>query len=296
MSDSIPPVYIQREILNILHVKPLLRFRSVSKTWKSIIDTHFIKHYSGPDHLLVQARDLDDNRTTIYVAFADDHTFPKHKLSLPIPPSLKDLDYCFNIGSSRGLLCMHTFNSSYNGFVVWNPSIGKVVSIQGGMYGTVVGFGVCRETDDPKIVKIVYTGTEGENNFKSRVEVFALSTGAWRSSYGGSDLTNEIIDRLHFISKTGIEIDGYHYWLARDRFTYKGASMIISFDMTSEEFRQVGKSLAVFVATKDGRGELSFECHASMMEYGLPKLFTKLFTIAPTIYDLHVLGGLEKFF
>ncbi|MFS8015869.1 putative F-box domain-containing protein [Helianthus anomalus] len=45
MSDHIP-FEIQEEIMNMLPVKSLLRFRSVCKAWSSLIESSdFITHY-----------------------------------------------------------------------------------------------------------------------------------------------------------------------------------------------------------------------------------------------------------
>ncbi|KAJ0828768.1 putative F-box domain-containing protein [Helianthus annuus] len=45
MSDNVP-FEIQEEIIKRLPVKSLIRFRSVSKSWKSLIDSsNFITHY-----------------------------------------------------------------------------------------------------------------------------------------------------------------------------------------------------------------------------------------------------------
>ncbi|MFS8020011.1 putative F-box domain-containing protein [Helianthus anomalus] len=67
MSDNIP-FEIQEEIIKKLPVKSLIQFRSVSKTWKSLIDSSdFIKHYRGHmQHLLVRYIDKVDIREKKY--------------------------------------------------------------------------------------------------------------------------------------------------------------------------------------------------------------------------------------
>ncbi|KAI3776462.1 hypothetical protein L1987_46247 [Smallanthus sonchifolius] len=104
------------------------------------------------------------------------------------------------------------------------------------------GFGVCPVTNDPKIVKITYIDNWVDIKSKAcipwRVEVFSLSTGAWRSAY----TTNLPRKLIHFYLFS-VDIDGIIYWLTEDRISIDGGfkyySMITSFDMTSEEFGEV---------------------------------------------------------
>ncbi|KAM0003099.1 putative F-box domain-containing protein [Helianthus debilis subsp. tardiflorus] len=72
MSDHIP-FEIQSEIMNMLPVKSLLRFRSICKSWKSLIESSdFIAHHSSQQqrHLLVSYYDNDYEQK--YVSIVDD--------------------------------------------------------------------------------------------------------------------------------------------------------------------------------------------------------------------------------
>ncbi|KAF5777464.1 putative F-box domain-containing protein [Helianthus annuus] len=82
MSDNIP-FEIQSEIIKRLPVKSLIQFRTVSKPWKSLIDSSpFINKYSSQhthtQRLLITYDDPVDSATT-YVSIADDDTFPQQK-------------------------------------------------------------------------------------------------------------------------------------------------------------------------------------------------------------------------
>ncbi|KAJ0449535.1 putative F-box domain-containing protein [Helianthus annuus] len=75
MSDNVP-FEIQEEIIKRLPVKSLIRFRSVSKSWKSLIDSsNFITHYrSQHQHLL-----LYNYQSVVYpkcLSIVDDNTSP----------------------------------------------------------------------------------------------------------------------------------------------------------------------------------------------------------------------------
>ncbi|KAK9071248.1 hypothetical protein SSX86_009816 [Deinandra increscens subsp. villosa] len=258
MLDKIP-FEIKLEIMKRLPVKSLLQFRSVSKAWKSLIDSpDFIARYtalnSEPQLLLVTDHGILEK---IYGIISDDYTFPKRKLILTIPQLLNQLtdDYRI-IGSSNGLVCFYgNRHSSLNRMaVLWNPSIRKAVGVivpnlggGKGMYQSVLGFGVCGETMDPKILKITYIidnkdiDMESVNCIPSQVEVFTLSTGVWRSPY-----RNLPRKSVQFRRQPQVVVDGFLYWLATDKITRDGGyndimsySLIVSFDLTTEEFREV---------------------------------------------------------
>ncbi|KAJ0827701.1 putative F-box domain-containing protein [Helianthus annuus] len=81
------PFDIQVKIMKRLPVKSLLQFRTVSKAWKSVIDSpRFIARYSGQQHhLLVSYNDESLPGKKKYVSLVDDETFPHQKVSLTLP-------------------------------------------------------------------------------------------------------------------------------------------------------------------------------------------------------------------
>ena len=166
MSDNIP-LEIQQEIMKRLPIKSLLQFRSVSKSWKFLIDnSKFIADYQRtqlPQHVLVR----DDNQYN-YVSIADNETFPQQKVSLTVPMSIKTLNRI--VGSSEGLFCLYSdvyagIYSGMNKIVIWNPSIRKSVNIDlpnvldPTKYHTSISFGVRPDTLDPMLVSISWLHT-----------------------------------------------------------------------------------------------------------------------------------------
>ncbi|XP_076901535.1 F-box/kelch-repeat protein At3g23880-like [Bidens hawaiensis] len=156
------------------------------------------------------------------------------------------------IGSSHGLLCLHSRHDVYEYLelaVIWNIPIRKRVTLVVPVRSrrtcdNVLGFGVCRETMDPKIVHI-NTQKSMKGILFWRVEVFALSTRVWRSLK--RNLPRESIRFGYF----KVDIDGILYWLATDRVRVRVrvrvsvndelrlSNMIISFDITTEEFKEI---------------------------------------------------------
>ncbi|KAF5802668.1 putative F-box domain-containing protein [Helianthus annuus] len=164
MSDNIP-FELQAEIIKrVLPVKSLIRFRSVSKQWKSLIDsTEFITHHTlnnktQPQHVLVRYITGGTRHTFVsadtclpedkYVSIVDDDNFPQHKFSPVVPPTVKLLGRPFMLDCSHGLVCLLGYtrdrvNRKKKLVVVWNPLIGKSVGIEIPDRGDIViGFGV----------------------------------------------------------------------------------------------------------------------------------------------------------
>nr|XP_043633024.1 putative F-box protein At1g47790 [Erigeron canadensis] len=196
MSDNNIPLEIQMEIIQrIPDIKSVIRCRSVSKAWKSMIDSkefvtaHTLRHPAKP-HLLIRKRDCNDGQVK-YVSIVDDDTFPNQKVSVFVPDSVNKFSPDSKIvGSSHGLFCV--YDDKMSNVVIWNPSLRKTVDIavpnvsREKSYRTIVGFGVCPGNLDPKLVKIRYVSDWSklkDVNTSTQVEVFTLSSsgGIWRS-------------------------------------------------------------------------------------------------------------------
>ncbi|KAJ0616852.1 putative F-box domain-containing protein [Helianthus annuus] len=306
------PLEIQEEIMKRLPVRSLLQFRSLSKAWKSLIDSSdFITHYYASNqlqHLLVRYLDPVDSKHK-FVSIVDDDTFPQQKVPLAIP-MLVDMYHSYRIiGISHGLLCLYGHDAVGSHMaVVWNPSVRKSVGVvvpnvpdmsQDTIYEVALGFWACGETSDLKIVKITYIDIWTEMDsipesmpdtipIPSQVEVFTLSTGAWRSPYSTTNLPRK---SLQFDNYSQVVIDGSLYWLAMDCCTGEElltCNLIISFDMISEEFKQV--SLPHSLAHRIYLGDLHLSKLRNslvvlqqdvvwIMEDAVQNSFTKLYAI-----------------
>jgi hypothetical protein len=160
MSDYIP-LAIQAEIMKRLPTKSLIRFRSVSKTWKSVIESSkFIADYSiqqtHQHHLLVCYMDLEKCELKIS-SVVDDDTFPRQKSSL-VSLIRRGRTQPLVLGISQGLFCLWLSerDSQMGSVVLWNPSIRKLIAVVATKvtdygYFNVIGFGVCHCTSDPSL-------------------------------------------------------------------------------------------------------------------------------------------------
>nr|GEY82614.1 hypothetical protein [Tanacetum cinerariifolium] len=245
MSDDIP-FDIQSEIIKRLPVKSLLRFRSISKQWKSFIDNpKFIKNYhvnhASPQHHLLLCYELDTVEN--YTSVIDNDTFPKQKFPLTAPESLHFND-TFLLNSVNGLFCFYDcyghVDPNTKIVVIWNPTVRKSVGIDilvpEERYTKeaciVVGFGVCPDTSDLKLVKII------DDKIFSMwvVEVFTLSTRVWKTVYTGPPF------KSCYLTWFQVFLDGVIYFLVYDDvFLVHGSRLnsVISFHLKSEKFGEV---------------------------------------------------------
>ncbi|XP_076953399.1 F-box/kelch-repeat protein At3g06240-like [Bidens hawaiensis] len=228
-----------------------------------------------------------------YLSIVDDDTFALNRVNLT-PPRLPD--YTKYIGCSDGLLCF--YNAGYTAFL-WNPSIRRGFHVDvpivadGFIHDVVLGFGVCRETNDLKIVKITCVENvltaDMESEEVNKLDVWTLSTRAWRSLP-----PNAILTKLYFSNPEHadflIAIGGVVYWLARKATTFE--ILIISFDITTEEVGEVKlpdsfarphyltisklRESLVVLQTVEEPNRMVYNLW--MMEGGVPNSFTKIFT------------------
>ncbi|KAJ0438562.1 putative F-box domain, galactose oxidase/kelch, beta-propeller, kelch-type beta propeller [Helianthus annuus] len=315
MSDNIS-YEIQLEIMKRLPVESLIQCRSVSKTWKSMIDSsefaaEYSRHRTKMQHIFVRYDDLTDYNVR-YVSVVDDDTFPTNRVFLTPPPLVQMHEYYKILGCSHGLFCFYRVGpvSGTGKALLWNPSVRKTVEVavpnvtDWEVYETVLGFGVCRETNDPTIVKITHIVSWGDMESAScipwEVEVFTLSTGAWRSV--GGNLPRKLV-RFQFDPANDchtVVINGVIYWFA----TMDGGScnLIISYDITNEEFGEINlpNSLAhpspghwfILLKLRESLVVLDNVCEDDrmtydvwMMEGGVSKSFTKLSTFSLNTQD-----------
>nr|XP_043630284.1 uncharacterized protein LOC122601599 [Erigeron canadensis] len=203
------PLEVQVEIIErISDVKSLIKFRSVSKPLKSVIDSpKFIAgfHTRHHNHRLLCRVNVDSEEK--YVSFVDDDSFPhQHNIGTTLKIIHREslLEKIITT-TSQGLICLYTTPASPPGtksVLLWNPAIRKSVHIDVPnvlfikyRYKTVIGFGVSPHTNDPMLLKIIcITGYKSDaiSCIPMQVEVFTLSTGLWRSL--GTNLPHKSIE------------------------------------------------------------------------------------------------------
>ncbi|GAY43279.1 hypothetical protein CUMW_073240 [Citrus unshiu] len=238
------PTDINIDILSRLPVKSLLRFKCVSKSFCSLIDSQeFIKIHlkrsietnSNLSLILsgTPAPILDSSRYwngKIFSASLDslnlgvelDHPFKNCKGRTPI------------IDSCNGLIAL---KNDENGIAFWNLSTKEHLilpkfwgDLKDKVYMVVDGFGYDAVNDDYKVVRLVHFVRE--NVEYTEVSVYSLRTNSWRRIR--VDFPYSI---LH--GWDGKFADGHVHWLVTKNPEDYIENLIIAFNLKSEEFHEV---------------------------------------------------------
>ncbi|MED6118703.1 hypothetical protein PIB30_005175 [Stylosanthes scabra] len=280
------------EILTHLPLATLLRFRSVCKSWNSLItgDLSF-----ALNHLHATSR-----RRVIFTRLADPYftdyslpyAFTSTSASIPaattrlFPSAAPGSHFHHSIvGSCNGLLCLFTVSRN---LLLWNPSTGKfrnLPSLEDQRFSVVTsGFGYDHVSRSYKVVVVLYIKN---HEFDSRVHT--LGSDSWRRIQ-------------HFpLSSTaccpGKFVGGTLNWLDKNRF-------VVSLNLALEFYQQI--SLPDLGGNNADEFELTLEvfknslCVLSccshfidvwiMKDYGIAESWTKLLCVPDLIYYPEFLG------
>ncbi|XP_071734199.1 putative F-box protein At3g49520 [Rutidosis leptorrhynchoides] len=239
------PIEIQVEIIKHLPIKSLIQCTLLSKLFNSIIKSpcFITKHsvrYNQLHYLLARYEtNMFHEFQQNYVPIIDNDNFPQIKVPITVPDTVNQIDAMLGIvlGSSHGLLlCLFESDNVHEKFFIWNPLIQRciVIPIHNAKH-CVVGFGVCPDSCDIKLVKIRDHASSNSVNWD--VEVYTVSLGVWR--------TIPIDEPRRSISLTSDQVvmNGIIYFQASDKSRrirngyYR--NMIITFDLTSEKIGEV---------------------------------------------------------
>jgi len=238
---EIPEEIIEEEILWRLPVKPLLRFRSVCKTWNSIIasDPNFailqLKNSSTCfDHrkrvMLWDRLDLSsvfflENKNQPFTSSNNNSEFAITKINTS-PITVQGLI----LASCDGLVCI--FDEVTNSILFWNPLTGETKRVSGPPGGIppltrlcICGLGYDSSTDD---YKLVYINVAMAPPYE--VGVFSLRTNTWRQIQGFPIIICSVLP--------GVYSNGSLYWTGCSMDSPKHLRChVVSFCLQKEKYR-----------------------------------------------------------
>ncbi|XP_058196896.1 F-box protein CPR1 [Rhododendron vialii] len=284
------PLDVIVEILSRLPVKPLLRFRCVSKPLCALIDSHdFIRsHLKLSDETRNHLSLILWSRSLYSVDFAS----LDNAVELDHPLISRD-NRTEVLGSSDGLICL--INCPDMGpMAIWNPStrrchklpilelesLGQVTAEDDMIYG----FGYDSVNDDYKVVSIFQMIGDRKDSFVSFVKVYSMKSNSW----------GRIQDFPYchpYKWRCGVFVGSALHWIVR-RMPEDTANLIAAFDLTNEDYKLVPQpefsdnTFHMYIAELGGC--LCILCNYDparfevwvMKDYGVKESWIKLFSIA----------------
>ncbi|KAB1201526.1 hypothetical protein CJ030_MR0G003213 [Morella rubra] len=263
------------EILLQLPVKPLLRFRCVSKRWFSLIsDPHFAKSHfkraSERTQRLLLSTSLRLGSLEVDKPFGNGSAVKK--LNFPFKQRGRRVKI---LGSCNGLVCVSLYG--HKDFYIWNPSTGDCRKLPDPAIAVhrkniyIHGFGYDSSTDDYKLLVGSYPLPRPSREAEGKL--FSLKSNSWKT-------VANLFNPEEYCESAGIFSNGALHWQAE-----LIDPRIIAFDLAEEKFREVPmpdeyddelNEELYFHTLKNLGGRLCFTCYRrtrvellAMMEYGV---------------------------
>ncbi|KAF5474932.1 hypothetical protein F2P56_006784 [Juglans regia] len=233
------PPDVLTEILCRLPVKPLLQFRSVSKSWRCLIDS--------PDFIYLHYKNSTETGSNLTLILRKDSEL--YSVDLHLMNNAVDLAHplmCYSnriqvLGSCNGLLCIANVAED---IALWNPFLRKhkvlpfLSTERNKNYGSgllgarAYGFGYDPVHEDHKLVSISQFIDFDNEVFISKVKVYSLRENELRDS-------EDMPYALCYTGKNGTLTSGCLHWVVKRKFKFDEAYIIVAFDLTVESFREV---------------------------------------------------------
>ncbi|XP_059629761.1 F-box protein CPR1-like [Cornus florida] len=315
MSGSLPHDVLI-DVLTRLPIKTLIRCACVCKSWYSLvtnpsfITTHLnVSSNNSNDLVLIRSVYGDDANQVNYSLLRCENEVLCDYAKLELPLKTDNNHYLRIMGSCNGLVCLSHDYVLY----LWNPSIRKTIALpplrvnfqSHGAFVHTIGIGYNAQTDDYKVIRIVYL--HKTNNFQppAEIDIFSLSTGTWRNiSHLGPP---------HIINQWALPVylNGAAHWISYGKRGENFFRLIVSFHMVDEIFGEImlpgsisgsnHSGLSVLVAKFQESLSL-IDCHWRndtwciwvMKEYGISDSWTQLFNIHASVGLRSVVGFTKK--
>lgn len=323
--NDLPQELITTEILPRLPVKSLIRFKCVSKQWKSIISSpqfaklHLQRQRSSPNpkRCLFVATDDNSFYTFDYSRYESGSACGSDSKLIESPGSKEgliklemgselseqiDLDFynqigVYIVGSCDGLVCLE-FGSSH--LYLWNPATGESCKIDNPpsyrRKESIWGFGYVSSIDDYKIVSV----SQKLHSHRKRAHTLTI-LGQGAGQWGKVDVP----DGYNLDSRTysGVLLDEMVFWRMINGV---GALCIMGFDLGGESFNEVptpewvitlrdftlctmGGCLSVWWRDRESRVEI-----ATLKKYGDWDSWVKLYSFGcESFYCCDLLGSAQ---
>ncbi|GAA0152708.1 hypothetical protein LIER_11121 [Lithospermum erythrorhizon] len=303
------PGEVMIDILSRVPIKPLLKFKTVSKSWNALItDPLFISMHVDrsamfEDESLLLLHRHDNNHSTFLYSLSNAEKFK----ILDMPRIPYDEGFWI-VGCLNGLLCLTTRNNLFNtNYFLFNPALREFSPLPQHQSTLAkfdkielvsVGFGYDSRTKDYKMVRLEYY-TLSHLHF-ANADVYTLSTDSWKQI----NVTSRVYVR-EMICK--VFVKGTLHWTADQGDNER---CIVTYDVENETFGNLPlpniphiadeiywevhvcqELLAIAYCYRQGNN-LRFDIWV-MDEYGVGQSWKKQFTVGPHS-DFAVLLGISN--
>ncbi|KAJ4828212.1 hypothetical protein Tsubulata_043068 [Turnera subulata] len=247
MANLTLPSVIVEEILAMLPIKSIHRFRQLSKSWSSLlVSSEFQKlrtNNSTPPETnlekILQCSAVNGGYVIESLGCLGDGEDPV-RLQFPTDK------FVWFWGSCNGLVCVTVpdFQSGVVEIVVWNPFTGiyrKLQDIDHDRRICACGFGYDSVADDYKVFVItkpvpdgakvkIFSFLKKKKKKKVNVEIFSLRTGSWKVV----EITSpgSYVEPIAEKHEVGLFVNGALHW----QVLIGGERKIIAFDLAKEKF------------------------------------------------------------
>ncbi|XP_027352266.1 F-box/kelch-repeat protein At3g06240-like [Abrus precatorius] len=248
------------EILLRLPVISLLRFKSVCKSWLSLISNpQFAKSQfdlAAPQthRLLLRSTHFYIESIDVDASLHDDSAIAYLPLPLPSPPTPRRREYAIDrsrenheiLGSCRGLILLHYENGD---LFVWNPSTGIYRRMSHSYcdltYEFLYGFVYDASIDDYLLILIeLYNPEVIASGWPTRIECISFRTDSWNRV---EDVNGRYKD-LGYEFRGGSLLNGVLHWLVFSED--KRVPLIICFGLVDRTLSEIPLPLDLTVQTK----------------------------------------------
>ncbi|XP_058203831.1 F-box/kelch-repeat protein At3g23880-like [Rhododendron vialii] len=292
LPDLLPELIV--EILSRLPVKSLLRFRCVSKSWRSLISRpEFAK-----THLSLASMGTDyTHHHRLILSYPYPHTDVKscslYSILNEQCDTAVDLDFPSKVSNHRGtivgccdgLVCVASDREVF----IWNPSTRKSkrlpdVEIPSPYhYIAMHGFGYDESIDDYKVAVFSCDANNYNRGFEAEGKVYSLRTNSWRRIGG--------FPRCLHMDVSGTYLNRALHWIV----SRESDAIIISLDLAEETYGEVllpdygdGHLCRSFLDVLNGCLRIVCAYHEYvdvwvLKEYGIRESWTKLVVIPRAI-------------
>ncbi|EXB41581.1 F-box protein [Morus notabilis] len=292
------------DVLSRLSVKDLLRYKSVSKPWCSLID--------GQDFIKMHLKNSMETGSNLGVVLRD---CDLHWVDLESLDSAVKLQHPIGgdrhgtevLGSCHGLLVLLNINDVV---ALWNPSTRRYrkipisnIEFPDGILPCfqfiVYGFGYDPVSNDYKLVRMVqFFGNVGEDSFDSEVKVYSAKSNTWKR-------IRDFPYYLRYKHGFGVLSNNALHWVVSRKPLSDVSNLVFAVDLVTEEYREVplpefeGESFHMNVEVLGGSlcllcNYVSDDPNADwgsgsdhvdmwmMKEYGVRESWTKFCTVVPS--------------